>query len=532
MTPPSVQARPAGRRLPPAEDGLLFAGAWSLLSAAALLGLRSQLWRHVPIWSLPPAGMIEPLLSTLAGTGLALLLRVASNRGATLSAVIAAVALCYVPLAIVLRYADLSWSHVEVALSPLLGLALALVPFYVSSRRLRGLALAAVLVVVAGAGLVGAWPRLTGASTWFTVDSSLYELRVDVFPSMADASTMTRGGAIEPYGDRYVLAAADGSFYDVGWGEGRLRSRRMALHLPLERERFAAAQQANGSTFDLRVTDMLIDRATQPPMLVVAHQHWDEARRCMTLRISRAPLQPASPSVAWQTVFETTPCLELGAGYDDLESGGRLAWHRDGLLLSVGDMRLTRAFDPPLSQRHDGSYGKVLRIAPDGTSTIFTMGHRNPQGLFVDTDGTVWESEQGPRGGDEINRLIDGSNYGWPWATYGTDYDSRDWGLLRTDRDHGEFTEPQMAFVPSMALSNLLRVHSARFPAWQHDLLAGSLTRRSLVRVRLRGDRAILAEPIPIGYRIRDMVEDPSGRLLLWTDERSILVVTPTGAAQ
>ncbi len=166
----SIRARLAGWRLPPAKDRYAFDAVWLLLAAAALLGLRSQLWRQVPIWSLPTVGVIEPLLSTLAGTSLALLLRIASSRrGATLSAVAAAVTVCYVPLAFALRYADLPWSHVEVAASPLLGLALALVPFYASSRRLRSGVLGALLVVVAGAVLAGAWPSLTGAPTSFIV---------------------------------------------------------------------------------------------------------------------------------------------------------------------------------------------------------------------------------------------------------------------------------------------------------------------------------------------------------------------------
>jgi glucose/arabinose dehydrogenase len=138
----------------------------------------------------------------------------------------------------------------------------------------------------------------------------------------------------------------------------------------------------------------------------------------------------------------------------------------------------------------------------------------------------VWLTEQGPQGGDEINLLQAGGNYGWPQLTYGTAYGSHQWPADRRVPER-EFIEPLAAFVPSIAISNLIVVHSPLFSEWEGDLLAGSLIGRSLHRVRVRDHRAIYIEPITIGHRIRDIVLDPMGRIVLWTDESDVLVLTP-----
>jgi hypothetical protein len=231
-------------------------------------------------------------------------------------------------------------------------------------------------------------------------------------------------------------------------------------------------------------------------------------------------------SPGWETVFESNPCLRFSDNFDDIESGGRLAWSSDrSLLLTLGDFGHNGLVLPALSQLAEADYGKVLRLDLRGGKSVFTSGHRNPQGLLVDRRGRIWETEHGPRGGDELNLLREGLNYGWPLATYGTDYERLDWPPASKETNHGTFTEPALAFVPSVAIANLIEVDSLPIPEWRGDLLIASLRAMSLYRVRLRDERVIYAEPIFIGYRIRDLAQEPGGRIVLWTDEGNLVVL-------
>lgn len=521
------------RRMPAARGGVVFTAMWLVLTTAVLLGVRAQAWRHVAVWTLPFDGLIEPLMSALAGVAFMLLLRNASARGgASAPTVVALACLCYGPFALALRYANLTWSHVEVFASPLLGIALALVPHVATSPRVRSAAAGILLLVVTATGVAGNWSRLTGAPSWFVVRSSLHDLRIDAYPSVSPKPRVTAGGAIEALGDGYLLAAADGTFHRLAWDDGRLRSRRLALTLPMGLDALDAYQRAHGTIQRLRVTDIVVDRATDPPTLYVAHQYWDPERECSALRVSTTALRmDDAPGASWRTFVEVGPCLRFDGWYDSVESGGRLAWKGDDLLLTVGEFGTSRDGQTAHAQEPDSLFGKVLRVTRDGFVTPFTSGHRNPQGLFVDTEGLVWSTEQGPQGGDELNLLTQGANYGWPWSTYGTDSGSHEAAFVRTGRDHGEYTEPLVALVPSVGLSNLVRLRSSRFPRWNGDLLAGTLGGHSLLRIRVRDQRVILTEAMPIRYRIRDLVEDPSGRIVAWTDECDVLVITPDGEA-
>ena len=153
------------------------------------------------------------------------------------------------------------------------------------------------------------------------------------------------------------------------------------------------------------------------------------------------------------------------------------------------------------------------------------MGNRNPQGLAVDHEGRIWETEHGPQGGDELNVLVRGHNYGWPIATYGTEYGGTFWPLALQAHDHGSFTEPAFAFVTSIGVSSLIEVQRSLFPEWRGDLLLSSLRTRSLWRIRRRGDHVLYVEPIPVGRRVRDLVESTDGRFVLWTDDGDLVTV-------
>jgi cytochrome c2 len=212
---------------------------------------------------------------------------------------------------------------------------------------------------------------------------------------------------------------------------------------------------------------------------------------------------------------------------DWLESGGRLAWLAGKLLLTVGDFGLNQTTSPPVSQNPATAYGKVHILDRSGQHEVFTIGHRNPQGLVVDREQRTWLTEHGPQGGDEINLLERGRNYGYPYSTYGTGYGRHYGPLAPSAHDHGEYTEPVHAFVPAIGISNLIRVASNLFSEWQNDLLVASLRGQSLYRVRLRDERAVYTERLRMGSRIRDITEAADGHILLWTGA-TVLVLAPS----
>ena len=212
--------------------------------------------------------------------------------------------------------------------------------------------------------------------------------------------------------------------------------------------------------------------------------------------------------------------------------GGRLLFLPDKtFLLTVGDgfEYRDRAQDPSTH------LGKILRLTRDGGAPpdnpfvgragyapeIWTMGHRNPQGLTRDpVTGTIWEHEHGPRGGDEINELVAGRNYGWPRASFGIDYS----GALITDRQHVEgMADPRFFWAPSIAPSGLAIYHGALHPEWEGRLLVGSLAFRMMVQVRIGEKTGLLAEEgrwlTGMKTRIRDIRVAPDGNLYILTDE-------------
>jgi len=169
----------------------------------------------------------------------------------------------------------------------------------------------------------------------------------------------------------------------------------------------------------------------------------------------------------------------------------------------------------------------VLIDLATGDSEIFSVGHRNPQGLHVGPDGTIWLTEHGPKGGDELNIVNKAGNYGWPNVTYGTDYQGKSWPLNEAQGRHLGFDRPAFAWVPSIGVSNLLVIDDPSLPHWQGDLLIGSMKAKTLFRMRVHDGRAIFVETIDVGERVRDLTLGSDGSIILWTDRASLMVLRP-----
>lgn len=272
------------------------------------------------------------------------------------------------------------------------------------------------------------------------------------------------------------------------------------------------------------------------------------------LALARATLTdaPAAPRLDGLQVLWHDPAGGRGGQF-----GGIIAFAPDGksLFLSTGDrQRFTPAQD--MSQ----PLGKILRLTLDGKpapgnpwagrtgastvivtnppentqeaktasghrvtwpgpnltpSEIWSLGHRNPYGLAFAPDGRLWETEMGPRGGDELNLILPGKNYGWPVVSEGKNYD----GVPIAPHSARPKAEPPKLFwVPSISPTSLLFYTGNLFPQWKGSALIGTLSGERLVRVTIDGDRAAKAEEWDMGHRIRFVGQGPEGAVYLLED--------------
>jgi glucose/arabinose dehydrogenase len=184
-----------------------------------------------------------------------------------------------------------------------------------------------------------------------------------------------------------------------------------------------------------------------------------------------------------------------------------------------------------LAQDLSTTYGKIVRVALDGAPppdnpfagepgavpTIWSYGHRNIQAAALDPDGRLWAIEHGPKGGDELNLIEPGRNYGWPVIAYGENYDGSPVGEGVTTREGME--QPRYYWDPVIAPSGMAFYDGAMFPEWRGDILTGSLRPGALVRLRLDGDTVVGEERLLTGAgRIRDVAVAPDGAVLVLTD--------------
>ncbi|MBT9386062.1 PQQ-dependent sugar dehydrogenase [Pseudooceanicola sp. CBS1P-1] len=239
---------------------------------------------------------------------------------------------------------------------------------------------------------------------------------------------------------------------------------------------------------------------------------------------------------AVQVIFRQEP-----AWASTLHFGGRLVMDRDGaLFLTTGERSLPAARQ--LAQDPATHLGKVLRLAPLGGAApgnpaapgmapeVWTLGHRNIQAAALAPDGALWTIEHGPRGGDELNRLRPGANYGWPVITYGEDYSGRPIGAGITAAEGME--QPVYYWDPVIAPSGMAFYDGALFPDWRGSLLVGGLAGQALVRLTLSGARVTAEARYLRGQgRIRDVAVAPDGAVMILTDadDGALIRLTPEG---
>jgi glucose/arabinose dehydrogenase len=233
-----------------------------------------------------------------------------------------------------------------------------------------------------------------------------------------------------------------------------------------------------------------------------------------------------------QVIWRQTPKVEGKGHY-----GQRIAFGNGYLWITSGERQ---KFDP--AQDMQANLGKVLRLKDDGsvpddnpfaqqggvTAQIWTLGHRNPLGIAFDAQSRLWVHEMGPSGGDELNIIERGENYGYPLVSNGDHYDGR------TIPDHStssKYKAPAVTWNPVISPAGFIIYQGAMFPSWKGSGFIGGLSSEALIRVSFDGTSAREAERFDMDARIREVEQGPDGAIWLLEDGRSggrLLKLTPT----
>lgn len=233
-------------------------------------------------------------------------------------------------------------------------------------------------------------------------------------------------------------------------------------------------------------------------------------------------------------LFTALPAVRSGAHF-----GGRLAFRDGFLFISVGDRRLYR----DLAQDLTTHIGKIVRLHEDGRvpeenpftdragarPELWSIGHRNPQGLaFHPVTGQLWASEHGPLGGDEVNLILPGRNYGWPVVSFGREYSGAPIGEGLSRR--GGIEDPVHVYIPSIAPSGMAFYLGDAFPTWRGNLFLGAMAQRHLNRLvfntagRITREERLLEEQ---RWRVREVRVGPDGAVYLGVDDGLLIRLKP-----
>ena len=305
---------------------------------------------------------------------------------------------------------------------------------------------------------------------------------------------------LDNYNDKVILADSFGNFYFI---DNQSFEKNSKINFEKIKTNFKFNNKV-GAIRDLLVHDNKI---------YVSYSDFNN--ECTKINISMAQI---NSNLNFEKLFTSSDCnLEFDAGrISNFRHNGK-----DGLLITTDtDLKGTGA------QNVDSSFGKILFIDfKTKKSIIYSMGHRTPQGLYA-TDEIVLSAEHGPRGGDEINKIIFGGNYGWPISSYGEPYfhqkfykdeDSKNKFFYKKNHKSENFIEPVYAFVPSIGINQIIKVPSKFSYFWENNFLVTSLNGRSIFRANLNHDynKIISMEKIFIGKRIRDIIYNDKNNIFL-----------------
>lgn len=368
----------------------------------------------------------------------------------------------------------------------------------------------------------GKLPELQREINSINIDSAYYPFKGKIY----DLPTNFRYGSIKEFGNGLIFVDGQGFIWYFESGQFKtLRSKKIPNIYGLN--------ETNINDVDVSFA-VVKDISIEKNYIYASAIGYIVSRECVNLSVFRIKYSvDANNNLEfgkWNKIFNTEPCIKAYAEDEAtimIEAGGRIIKVSDEeILFSVGAFGKDGVNGKNHSQDSESHYGKMIKLNLSTlTPKIFTSGHRNPQGLLLTPNGSIFSTEHGPQGGDELNLIVKGRNYGWPLVTFGTKYGEYAWPLDNGLKDHSGFEKPIYSWVPSIGVSNLIEVKNTSLPYWNGDLLVSSLFAVSLYRVKLNGMSPIVVEKIYIGSRIREIINYRNGFALLIDQEDKLIIM-------
>jgi cytochrome c2 len=354
------------------------------------------------------------------------------------------------------------------------------------------------------------------------------------------------GGGLTSIGETLLLMTHDGRFF-AGTPDESFRRQEKIRPPPNGYQHFVDVTHrppfdpAGQNYANFRYNGIAYFNTSWGAGLLLSYTYFNNEKTCYTSRLSRFDFPSKDAPVAslavgendWKLLFETSPCLPLithgGPAIRVQEAGGAMLVDNvtGKVILTSGDYDTPKLGTIEIPQDPTNDYGKTLELdIATGQARHITMGHRDAQGITKDKQGRIWTVEHGPRGGDELNHIIEGRNYGYPLALYGTEYSGEPYHSALSPGRHDGFEQPTLAWTPSIAPSTVLAVRGFD-PAWDGDLLVGTLRSEMIVHIRLVGDRVVFAEQIPVGRRVRTLFQYKEDTIILWNGKNQLIALKP-----
>ena len=322
---------------------------------------------------------------------------------------------------------------------------------------------------------------------------------------------------VESIEDEIYMFGGMGNIVKMNILNGSTEEVKTNLNQIIQDQEYTSTVKGSDYSSRMGLRDSSFDKKNNVILITAIKKNFE--KNCFTLGVLSAEFNPLSLDFEW--VYNISDCHE---NFNSHHAGGRIKQFNEGYLLTVGDFKLPEDFK--LEIREESDLGKVLYIDKNWNSDIFSSGHRNPQGLII-KDGIILSTEHGPFGGDELNIVIEGKNYGWPSSAYGFTY-----GLENIyELDHGQkYEEPIYFFTPSIGISELTIYEGKEFPRWNNFIFITSLKDMTIYTLKLDSERenVIHVGKMYIGERIRDITIAKDGRLVMAGDLGSLIIASRT----
>jgi hypothetical protein len=270
----------------------------------------------------------------------------------------------------------------------------------------------------------------------------------------------------------------------------------------------------------------VLSESASSARLLISYPRLNASRSCVEIAVDELALdrnrEKARFIAQW---FVSKPCVPVSAVQ---HTAGRFeVIEKNSVYLTVGDLGFTRIGD----RKKRGDLGSVFKLTAR-TAEKISQGHRNPQGIVLYNNDTLMVSEHGPRGGDELNIVKKGNDYGWPFVTYGQPYGAGDYVKPTKTGTHEGFVKPITYWVPSIAPTELVQLPNQGWGDWNSALVLGTLREEVLVFIRVNQQFEVTENVrVDVGHRVRDLEVFSDGSLVMSTDSGKLITATIANAS-